>query len=179
MKISTLISGILNFIVRAVIVVIVIYGVKQVCITAYDYGYRIYSEPPMAEGEGIDIVVTVPMGSSVMETGELLKGYGLIRDEKLFYLQERFSDYHDKMEPGVYTLNTSMTAEEMMAAMSPSLSEEATEEDENAPAAAASSESAEMTGAGEAMEADEAEEADDPEDTEDEAEDTGEGEDQD
>ncbi|MCR5410944.1 MAG: endolytic transglycosylase MltG, partial [Lachnospiraceae bacterium] len=131
-KISTLISGILNFIVRAVIVVIVIYAVKQVCITAYDYGYRIYSEPPMAEGEGIDIVVTIPMGSSVMETGELLKGYGLIRDEKLFYLQERFSDYHDKMEPGVYTLNTAMTAEEMMAQMSPSISEESTEEAEAA-----------------------------------------------
>lgn len=169
MKVSTLISGILNFIVRAVIVVIVIYGVKQVCITAYDYGYRIYSEPPMAEGEGIDIVVTVPMGSSVMETGELLKGYGLIRDSKLFYLQERFSDYHDKMEPGVYTLNTSMTAEDMMAAMSPSLSEEATEEEDDTPEAAASSEPAEMIGAGEAMETDDAE---DTEDTEEEAEDT-------
>lgn len=130
MKISTLISGILNFIVRAAIVVVVIYAVKQICITAYDYGYRIYSEPPMAEeeGEGIDIVVNIPMGSSVMDTGELLKGYGLIRDEKLFYLQERFSDYHDKLEPGTYTLNTSMTAEEMMAVMSPSVTEEATEE---------------------------------------------------
>ncbi|MBQ4482910.1 MAG: endolytic transglycosylase MltG [Lachnospiraceae bacterium] len=124
MKISSLISGVLNFIIRAAIVIVVIYGIKQICITAYDYGYRIYSEPPMAEGEGIDIVVDIPMGSSVMDTGEILEEHGLIRDSKLFYLQERFSDYHGKLEPGMYTLNTSMTAEEMLAAMSPSVSEE-------------------------------------------------------
>ena len=128
MKISTLISGIVNFIVRAAIVVFVIYAIKQICIKAYDYGYRIYSEPPMAEGEGIDIVVNIPMGSSVKETGEILKDNGLIRDDRLFYMQELLSDYHGKLEPGTYTLNTSMTAEEMLAVMSPSLSEETTEE---------------------------------------------------
>ncbi len=127
MKISTLISGILNFIIRAAIVVVVIYGIRQICIMAYDYGYRIYSEPPMSEGDGIDIVVNIPMGSSVRDTGEILKEYGLIRDDKLFYLQELLSDYHGKTEPGMYTLNTSMTAEEMLAVMSPSVSEEATE----------------------------------------------------
>ena len=124
MKISSLISGILNFIIRAAIVIVVIYGIKQICITAYDYGYRIYSEPPMAEGEGIDIVVDIPMGSSVLDTGGILEEHGLIRDSKLFFLQERFSDYHGKLEPGMYTLNTAMTAEEMLAAMSPSVSEE-------------------------------------------------------
>ena len=129
MKISSLISGILNFIVRAAIVIVVIYAIKQICITAYDYGYRIYSEPPMAEGEGVDIVVNIPMGSSVSDTAEILKGYGLIRDERLFALQERFSDYHGKLEPGMYTLNTSMTAEDMLAAMSPSVSEEEATED--------------------------------------------------
>lgn len=131
MKISSLITGTLNFIIRAAIVIVVIYGIKQVCIKAYDYGYRIYSEPPMAEGEGIDVVVDIPMGSSVMDTGGILEEHGLIRDSRLFYLQERFSDYHGKLEPGKYTLNTGMTAEEMLARMSPSLSEEdATEEGE-------------------------------------------------
>ena len=128
MKISTIITGILNFIIRALIVIFVIYAVKRICVMAYDYGYRIYAEPPMSEGEGVDIVVNIPMGSSVSDTAEILKGYGLIRDERLFTLQERFSDYHGKLEAGMYTLNTSMTAEEMLAAMSPSLSEEATED---------------------------------------------------
>lgn len=128
MKISTLISGILNFIIRAAIVVVVIYAVKQVCIQAYDYGYRIYSEPPMAEeDEGVDVVITIPMGSSVADIAKILKENELIRDEKLFYLQELLSDYHGKIEPGTYALNTAMNAEQMLAAMSPSLSEEMTE----------------------------------------------------
>jgi UPF0755 protein len=123
--IRSIILGILNFIVRACILIVVIWGIRKVCIAAYDYGFRIYSEPPMAEDDqGVDVVVTIPMGSSVAETGELLKGYGLIRDDRLFILQERLSDYHDKLEPGTYTLNTSMTAEEMMAVMAPSLKEE-------------------------------------------------------
>ncbi|MBQ1880810.1 MAG: hypothetical protein II156_04185, partial [Lachnospiraceae bacterium] len=70
--IRSIILGILNFIVRACILVVVIWGVRKVCLAAYDYGYRIYSEPPMAEGDGVDVVVTIPMGSSVAETGELL-----------------------------------------------------------------------------------------------------------
>ena len=128
MKITTLISGILNFIVRAAIVVVVIYAIKQLCIKSYDYGYRIYSETPMAEGDGVDVVVNIPMGSSVADTGKILKENDLIRDDRLFYLQELLSDYHGKLEPGTYTLNTAMTAEQMLAEMSPGESEETTEE---------------------------------------------------
>ncbi len=129
MNIKTLVISILNFIVRALILVAVVIGIKQLCVTAYDYGYRIYSEPPMVEGEGVDVVVDIPMGTSVADTGKLLKKYGLIRDEKLFILQEMFSDYHGKLESGTFVLNTSMTAEEMLKEMSPSVGEEESEED--------------------------------------------------
>ena len=108
----------------------VVIGIRKLCLVSYDYGYRIYSEPPMASGEGIDIVVDIPDGSSVKDTGRLLKEYGLIRDDKLFYMQELLSDYHGKLEPGVYSLNTAMTAEDMMRAMSPSVEEGESEEDE-------------------------------------------------
>ncbi|MBO6147527.1 MAG: aminodeoxychorismate lyase [Lachnospiraceae bacterium] len=128
-RIRSIIGGLLNFIIRACILLFIISMVKKVCLTAYDYGYRIYSEPPMAEGDGVDIVVDIPVGSSVLDTGKMLVEYGLIRDEKLFFMQERLSDFHGKLEPGMYTLNTSMTVEEMMAVMSPSISEDETGED--------------------------------------------------
>ena len=115
MKIREFVASILNFIIRALLLVAIIYGIKELCLKAYDYGYRIYSEPPMAEGEGVDIVVEIPMGCSAADTGKLLKEYGLIRD--------------DKLEPGTYVLSTSMTAEEMMKVMSPSVGEEDSEED--------------------------------------------------
>ncbi|MCR5748167.1 MAG: endolytic transglycosylase MltG [Lachnospiraceae bacterium] len=127
-KITSIIGGLLNFIIRGLILIFIIILIKNICLTAYDYGYRIYSEPPMAEGNGVDIVVNIPVGSSVMDTGKLLVEYGLIRDDKLFYLQELLSDYHGKLESGMYTLNTSMTAEEMMAVMSPSVAAKSEEE---------------------------------------------------
>ena len=39
----------------------------------------------MAEGDGVDIVVKIPMGSSVADTGEILKENGLIRDDKIIH----------------------------------------------------------------------------------------------
>ena len=167
MKISSLISGIINFIVRAAIVVVVIYAIKQICIKAYDYGYRIYSEPPMAEDEGIDIVVDIPMGSSAADTGKILKDNGLIRDDRLFYMQELLSDYHGKTEPGTYKLNTSMTAEEMLAEMSPSVSEDATEEESSKAAEAPEPDASEMAETpAEAEAAEDAETAEVPENAE-------------
>ena len=52
-----------------------------------------------------------------------LAGVGLITDQNLFKLQERFSEYHEKEKPGKYELSTSMTPEEMLTIMSGSEAE--------------------------------------------------------
>ena len=49
------------------------------------------------------------------EIGKLLESKGLIKDGTLFYLQNILSRYKGDLKPGTYTLNTSMTTEEMMA----------------------------------------------------------------
>ncbi|MCR5776836.1 MAG: endolytic transglycosylase MltG [Lachnospiraceae bacterium] len=85
--------------------------------TAYSFGYRVFSETPVSSENGVDVVVTIPMGSSVKSIGKILEDHGLIRDAKLFSVQERLSAYHGKLQSGTYTLSTSMTAEEMMAVM--------------------------------------------------------------
>ena len=53
------------------------------------------------------------------DIGSMLEDKGLIRDGKLFAVQLKLSAYSKKIKPGVYTLNTSMTAKEMMEVMSP------------------------------------------------------------
>ena len=57
--------------------------------------------------------------------GEILESKGLIRDAKLFYVQNLLSHYKDKLRAGVYILNTSMTMEEMMQIMSAAEPDEA------------------------------------------------------
>ena len=66
---------------------------------------------------------------SVMDIAELLENRGLVEDKMLFYLQERFSEYHGLIAPGTYELSPSQTADEMIAIMCAS-SIESEEEDQ-------------------------------------------------
>ena len=61
---------------------------------------------------------------SLMVFDRKRKEKGLIRDAKLFYFQEMFSEYKGELKPGVYELSTGMTPYEMMEIMSASDEEE-------------------------------------------------------
>lgn len=108
-------------ITAAVAVVLLIYNFSM---KAYDFGYRIFAEEPMELGAGRTVSVSIVDGKSVSEIGEILEEKGLIRDAKLFYFQEMFSEYKGELKPGVYELSTGMTPYEMMEIMSASGEEE-------------------------------------------------------
>ncbi len=105
----------------ALAVVILIYNLG---LKAYDFGYRIFAEEPVELGTGRMVSVSIVEGKSVSEIGEILEEKGLIRDAKLFYFQEMFSEYKGELKPGVYELSTGMTPYEMMEIMSASDEEE-------------------------------------------------------
>ncbi len=108
-------------IVLAIIIVMLVYKGSLV---AYDYGQRVFNEPPMSAGSGRTISVIVNEGDTAKEIGEMLEKKGLIRDALLFRIQEMLSAYKDELLPGTYELNTSMTTEEMMEIMSMQVEEE-------------------------------------------------------
>lgn len=112
--VTAVISTILKVAVAVAAVVIIYKG----AVIAYDYGYRVFKEEPVSEAPGIDINVEITAGKGTMQIGEILESKGLIRDAKLFYIQNLLSHYKDKLKPGAYVLNTSMTMEEMMEIMS-------------------------------------------------------------
>lgn len=109
--------SIVRFIFGLVISIVIMMLVYRAALDAYDFGYRIFAETPVSPEPGLTMSVAVVEGKSVMEIGEILEGKGLIRDAYLFYLQEMFSTYHKKLQPGVYELSTAMTPEEMMGVM--------------------------------------------------------------
>ena len=133
-----IVLGILNASVRIAILVIAFSLIRKVCLISYDYGYRVFSERPMTEGVGFDEEVVIPVGSSAMDIGKILKNKGLIRDEKLFFIQVLLSSYRGKLNPGNYMLNTGMTAEDMMRVMAGAEKDE--DEDEKESSAASSAE---------------------------------------
>ena len=95
----------------------ILYATISVAMVAYDFGYRVFTESAMEAEPGTDVTVTVASGMSGKKIGRMLEENGLVRDANLFYLQLKLSIYDGKLLAGEYTLNTSMTAKEMMAAM--------------------------------------------------------------
>lgn len=115
MNIKNLALGFMGFIVRASILAIAILVIFKTGQKAYDFGFRIFTEEAMSPAPGRDVAVTIVQGDSTMDVGKMLEEKGLIRDYKLFYVQKKCSVYDDDIKPGFYTLNTSMTADDMFA----------------------------------------------------------------
>ncbi len=112
------------------VMLLVILGLVKLGTFCYEFGYRVFTEAPVEEEPGTDIEVEVSDGMSEYDIGKLLEEKGLIRDANLFYAQLKLSAYSGELRPGTYTLNTSMTAKDMMAviAAEPAEDTEAVEE---------------------------------------------------
>ena len=100
------------------VLLIVFIGVYKASAFCYDFGYRIFSESPVEAEPGNDVTVQIEEGDSALDIGKKLEEKGLIRDAELYVAQYYLSAYVDELLPGTYTLNTSMTAKEMMVVMS-------------------------------------------------------------
>ena len=124
MSIKEVIGSTAELIIKIVVLVFAATYILKAATVAYDYGYRIFTEEPVALGEGRTISVSVKEPVSAMEVGDMLEERGLIRDAKLFLLHELLSENHGKMQPGIYDLSTAMTAEEMIDVMSADAPEE-------------------------------------------------------
>lgn len=122
----TIISVVVHLMVIFVIAM-VIYRGATFC---YEFGYRVFTDRPMAAEPGRDITVIINEGSSTKEIGKILQQNGLISDANLFVLHEKISEYAGEIKPGVYVLNTSMTTEKMIAVMSGKLAEDEEKEKE-------------------------------------------------
>lgn len=117
MKSSNLIVAVLGAIFRVVVAIAAVYIIYQGAIPCYNYGYRIFTEPAVSAGEGRTVTVAITDDMSPKEIGQLFENKGLVRDARLFMLQYYLSEYVKDVKPGVFELSTSMTAEEMMEAM--------------------------------------------------------------
>lgn len=109
--------AVLGVILRVVFVVLAVYFIYKGALTCYDYGYRIFAEPAVSPGEGRTITVAITEDMTPSQIGELFENKGLVKDGRLFMLQYYLSEFKDDVKPGVFELSTSMTAEEMMEAM--------------------------------------------------------------
>ena len=113
-----LVGAVVEAIIKAIVLVLVIMFVFRTATSAYEFGYRVFADEPVSQSGGRTITVGVAEDADINGVAQMLEEKGLIEDARLFCVQELLSGYHDKILPGIYDLNTSMTAEEMLAVMS-------------------------------------------------------------
>lgn len=130
MELKQMAGAVLGTVIRLTIAIVVIYFIYNIGIDSYNFGYRVFADVAMEISPGRDKDITVVAGKSVMEIGEILENAGLVKDARIFWAQEILSDHHGELKPGIYTLNTSMTGTEIIAAMSGGDEEEEDEEEE-------------------------------------------------
>lgn len=119
MSASKVVMRIVRVCFSILLVVLIIYVLIRSGAYAYDMGYRLFTEEPVAsEGNGQNVALQITDDMSARDIGKILEARNLVRDGNLFAMQLTLSAYKDKLVPGVYTLNSSMTAEEMMQVMS-------------------------------------------------------------
>lgn len=114
-KVRQLTSSFIGTVIRVAILIIALLVIYKVGIKAYDFGFRIFTEKPMSPEPGRDVDVMITQSDSIKDIGNMLKEKGLIRDADLFVIQELLMRGKGSIEPGSYTLNTSLTPEEMIA----------------------------------------------------------------
>ena len=131
MKTTSVVGAVLGTVFRVAAVILVVYLIYQGSEICYDYGYRVFTEPAMTSEERARTVrVTITSDMSPWDIGKLLESRGMVRDGKLFVLQYYLSENLKDVGPGVFDLNTSMTAEDIMAAMVQEKPKEDSEKDE-------------------------------------------------
>ena len=110
---------------------LIVYGTMKVSFTAYDFGYRVFTESAIDEKPGRYVEVTIEESMGASDIGELLVEKGLIRDATLFSLQYELSAYAGEIVPGTYGLTTAMTPKDMIIIMAEKFDELASEETES------------------------------------------------
>ena len=114
MSAKKVVLALLNMTFRLTVTVCVLYFSYKAAIGAYNFGYRVFADIPAALSPGRDIEVTITESMDSKKIAEDFQEAGLVLDWKLFWTQIQFSEYKDSIKPGVYVLNNSMSAEEML-----------------------------------------------------------------
>ena len=117
MDVKQLLGAIGAMLVKIVLSAAAIIIVFKLAVAAYDFGFNLFADIPMDEGEARTVSVVISENQDTMDIAKMLEEKGLIRDAKMFFVQEKLSDYKDQTVSGTYELNTAMSIEEMLAVL--------------------------------------------------------------
>lgn len=108
-------SAVISISIKLIIAVLVVVLLVHTGGRAYEFGMEVFHPTPVSTAPGKDMIVIIEEEDSDMDVAKLLKSKGLISDEYVFFVQAKL--YSADLYAGTYTLNTSMTSDEMLNIM--------------------------------------------------------------
>lgn len=115
---STVLSvlrGILVVFFNLILYSLILFAIVWVCKNSYHFAYEVFGDVTVAEEPGTDVVVTIDKDQEALSVSKSLEVDGLVVNAYSFYLRVRLSMADGKvLKPGEYTLNTSMTYDEIL-----------------------------------------------------------------
>lgn len=116
-------GGVFRIVLYVCVVVLIIWIGKS----TYQFGYEVFNQQPMSPGEGQEVTVVIRQDASVYKIAKTLESKGLIKDAKVFYVQEKLSNYRGKLRPGTYLLSTAYTPGRIMGILAGDTEQEGTD----------------------------------------------------
>ena len=115
MDVKQFLGAVSATIIKIVVAAVIIVAVFRLAVYAYDFGFQVFADVPLSEGEGRTVSVVISEGLGNRELAKVLEQKGLVKDANVFYIYDLLSDYRKKeLKPGTYELSTAMNAEEML-----------------------------------------------------------------
>ncbi|MBO6015538.1 MAG: endolytic transglycosylase MltG [Lachnospiraceae bacterium] len=130
MRITQIISAIFGMLFRLFITVVMIMLVYRLAVFSYSFGYEVFADIPAELSPGIDKTVTIAEGASRWDMAKVLEDKGIVHSAQVFYVQILLSDHKNDWKPGVYEMNTSMHASDIILQLA-GLSEEEEEDSDS------------------------------------------------
>jgi UPF0755 protein len=111
-EINKITGFIISISTRLIILALMILILHEGITRGYEFGHELFYNTAVESPPGHDIQVTIEEGTSVAKAAELLKNEKLIINKYSFVIQAKFFEY--TVNPGTYTINTSMTSKEIL-----------------------------------------------------------------
>lgn len=124
MDLKQLLGAIAGMIIKVALSVVIIIAIFKMAVAAYDFGFQVFADIPVSEGEGRTVSVVVSGTQDIKDIAKMLEEKGLIRNDLVFVIQEKLSEAEGSIVSGTYELNTAMNAEQIIAVLTNTVEED-------------------------------------------------------
>lgn len=109
------VRGILLVLFNLILYSLLLIAIVWVCRTGYRFSYQVFGEVTVAEAPGTDVSVIIQPEEDILELAGKLEQNGVVVNKYSFFVRTKLMMFDGKiLRPGDYTLNTSMTYEEIL-----------------------------------------------------------------